>query len=351
MLYYIYIDKCAISIKNGIITEIYNIFTNKTHIRIGSKNFKFIIGKEIPVTRIRRCLDYYDTIDNIKVDVFRSAGLDINYCGVYRKFNHYGILIEEYFHNNGNKEGNYKSFYDSGILKMEGFYLNNKLNGVVKKYNICGKIKSESTYDDNILNGTTIEYFDPNYLDYYSTYTYRNNVRYGEYKIITDNHSEIGIFENDFKIESIKTNKNNILVEKIYKISPTHYICENYKISNNKNLLENKKIYCYKTNKLDGLYQEYFMDGTIRIQCNYQDHKKSGEYIEYYINGKIYKKIFYKNDNEYNKKVYNREGEIIEYLVKNDKSTLLEFRYDRYDSDKSVLTEFLNEFLNELKIT
>ena len=363
MLLYTYEDTCVIVVENDIIKEIFNIHINKYYKKIESQNNKFIVGFKLPYSYNRV---FFDKLDDIKIIMNIHGGLDINTCGIFRKYNRNIILIEEYFHNNGSKEGKYKKFYDNGSIEIEANYINNKLNGLVKNYDFNGKLRSEYTYINNILNGKSMEEYSDKY---YAIYNYKNGVKHGEYNIITSEYNESGIYENNYFIESTKINKNNILIQKIYKISPTHYICEKYRAYNAKNFLENKKIYCFTTKQLDGLcleyhfmadrikseinykdgkkdgiYKEYFIDQTIRIQCNYKDDKKSGEYIEYYVDGKLYKKILYKDDDEYNKKVYNREGQITEYLVKNDKKILLEFKYG---DDKNILTEFLNEILQK----
>jgi antitoxin component YwqK of YwqJK toxin-antitoxin module len=361
MLQYTHEDNCVIVIEDDIIKEIFNIHTNKQYKRIGSHKRKFIVGNNLPDIS----LIFFDKLDDIKIIMNIHGGLDINTCGIFRKYNVNKILIEEYFHNNGIKEGIYKKFYDDGIIEMEANYINNKLNGLVKNYSRSGKLRSEYTYVNDILNGKAIEYE----RNYSGIYNYRNGVKHGEYNIKTSEYEESGIYENDYLIESIRIDKNNILLHKIYKISSTHYICEKYRVSINKSFLENKKTFCFSTKKLDGLcqeyhfindklkseinyidgkknglYTEYFIDNSIRIQCNYKNDIKSGDFIEYHPNGKLYKKIFYVNDVEFNKKIYDNNRKLIEYLIKDNKNILLDFKYN---GDTNVLTEFLNE-LNQM---
>jgi len=56
-------------------------------------------------------------------------------CGFIRNYIDCGSLIEEYFHNNGIKEGKYKLYDFRGNLLVEVEYINDKKNGNCKIYN------------------------------------------------------------------------------------------------------------------------------------------------------------------------------------------------------------------------
>jgi antitoxin component YwqK of YwqJK toxin-antitoxin module len=56
-------------------------------------------------------------------------------CGLVRNYIERGDLIEEYFHNNGKKEGKYKIFDLKGNILVEVEYINDKKNGICKIYN------------------------------------------------------------------------------------------------------------------------------------------------------------------------------------------------------------------------
>lgn len=62
-------------------------------------------------------------------------------CGFIKNYIETGNLIEEYFHNNGKKEGIYKIFDLKGNILVEAEYINDKKNGICKIYsphnNLC----------------------------------------------------------------------------------------------------------------------------------------------------------------------------------------------------------------------
>ena len=78
-------------------------------------------------------------------------------CGFIRNYIEKGNLIEEYFHNNGIKEGKYKLFDFRGNLLVEIEYINDKKNGNCKIYNpykFLSMIDKELYFIDDKLNLT-----------------------------------------------------------------------------------------------------------------------------------------------------------------------------------------------------
>lgn len=45
-----------------------------------------------------------------------------------------------------------------------------------------------------------------------------------------------------------------------------------------------------------GLYKEWYPNGQLQIECAFEDDKRHGDYYEYYLSGNSYKKFTYKDD-------------------------------------------------------
>lgn len=54
----------------------------------------------------------------------------------------------------------------------------------------------------------------------------------------------------------------------------------------------------YKDGKLDGSYEEYYFRGEIKVKANYKSDKLDGPFKRYYITGKPRLKTFYRNGNK-----------------------------------------------------
>ena len=76
-------------------------------------------------------------------------------CGFVRNYIERGDLIEEYFHNNGKKEGIYRILDSKGNIFIEAEYINDKKNGICKIYDPYKMIKygyRELYYNDDKLD-------------------------------------------------------------------------------------------------------------------------------------------------------------------------------------------------------
>jgi len=70
-------------------------------------------------------------------------------------------IKNEYFENNGKKEGIYKEWFYNGTLKIECNYINGMKNGFYKEYdNYDGSLSLECTFIDDKLNGIYKEYYE-----------------------------------------------------------------------------------------------------------------------------------------------------------------------------------------------
>ena len=78
--------------------------------------------------------------------------------GIYKSYYPNGVLEEEYFHNNGEIEGEYKKYYENGSIKETCNYLNGLKHGKWTQFHEDGKIQ----YWDDYLNGN--KQFDWRYI-------------------------------------------------------------------------------------------------------------------------------------------------------------------------------------------
>ena len=60
-------------------------------------------------------------------------------------------LNEEYFQNNGKKEGIYRCYYSNGQIYNECNYIDGKISGILKFFNDAGKVTEEQIYTDGVL--------------------------------------------------------------------------------------------------------------------------------------------------------------------------------------------------------
>ncbi len=113
-------------------------------------------------------------------------------------------LKEEYFQNNGSKEGVYKKYNYKGKLTKECNFVNGKKNGVCIIYVSRVNVKKELNYVDDKLNGICKEYYNDgsvmkecNYINDNLNGTYREYHPNGDIYIECNyiNDKLIGIFK------------------------------------------------------------------------------------------------------------------------------------------------------------
>jgi len=83
--------------------------------------------------------------------------MDNNTCGIIRTYHFNGKLKEEYFQNNGLKEGIYKSFHQNGEPFKEIEYFNGVRHGKTKLYR-QNKLYYEVDNVNGKLHGKYIQY-------------------------------------------------------------------------------------------------------------------------------------------------------------------------------------------------
>ena len=239
--------------------------------------------------------NYKDTYFQINKNIIKL--FDNGYSGEHKIYNDNGKLLCEFYHMNGNIEGNYI------------------------EYNI------DSNKDKDILRN--IQFVNNKKLGYYKTY--RNNILYKEYKYV-----------NDILEQSIKYFYNGHINEITnYKFGKKNgkYKYYDYFI----------KIFInYTDGKKNGIYQKYYLNKLI-IECYYIDDKINGVYKTYQLPYNCNNKYYLLHEIEYtngkrngNHYTYDKNKNIKEIIIFKDNVPI-----EKYI--KSSKNEFKKLFFKHIK--
>lgn len=291
MVKYCKFDKCIITIdEDDIIYNITNLDETKQYKRIGSGKNTYICGQKLPkyFSDVK-----FDSIDILK-KVYRlfDKTIDKNSCGLYRDYYYNGKIKYEYFHNKGIKEGLYKEYFLSGNICIECFYVNDKLNGSYKKYfDKENSLQIECTYNDNIIDGIYKEYHTGHINLVYTEINYVAGKKNGKFITIYKTSIITGTYLDNFVIEQIEKNNNDIIILKKY---PDENNIELFVIETYYNSCKIKEK--YTVNKKDlflGNYISFYESGNIYTKKYFKTENKSNNYIIYYETGQIKEEMKY----------------------------------------------------------
>jgi antitoxin component YwqK of YwqJK toxin-antitoxin module len=121
--------------------ELNKIYNGKIYLKI---NKQCIINKLINKLQEYKYNEYLQEYYNELIKFFPNG-----ISGVCKLYNDDGSLSEEYFHNNGDIEGNYIIYYANGKIKEKCNYLNGKKHGKWTQYHPNGEVEFWEDY----LNG------------------------------------------------------------------------------------------------------------------------------------------------------------------------------------------------------
>jgi len=192
---------------------------------------------------------------------------------IYKKITTYysnGCVEQEYTKRFDKCVGDYIIWFDEKDPKnsktrisKKSFYNDGKKDGLETTYYLNGQVKKETPYNNGIINGQIKKWY--------------------------ENGSQ----------ESIENYENG----KLNGLALYYFIYDrNVKNENNDNI---KCIANYKDDKLDGLYQEFFQNGSLELEIQYNNGKKNGFWRKYFRTGELRIEINYTDD------VY--DGEYREY--------------------------------------
>jgi antitoxin component YwqK of YwqJK toxin-antitoxin module len=221
---------------------------------------------------------YYYPDGSIKKTVLFENGLE---DGLARVYDTSGVIMElitykkgfitdreriNRYDNQGFKHGKWKSFYEDGSLMTEGNYKHGLKHGYFKEYDIEGNLLSAAKYLDDIKQVNVAEL---KKLDVQTEYYPSGKVRIrATYK---DDRPE-GVwreYDEEGKIEKSYIYKNGIVIGE-------GIVTEN--------------------GEKDGFWKEFYENGQLRAEGNYNKDRKTGEWKFYHRNGKIEQTGAYESD-------------------------------------------------------
>lgn len=225
-----------------------------------------------------------------------------------QKYNNGTLESEEKYYENGglkfkslHPNGLYKEFHEDGKIHSKGNLKNNEREGLWKFYDYDGEIKQTIEYKNGLKHGVT------NNLLYNTKETFDKN------KLIKEEH-----FYNNKKHHYIKEHKNSSIYFKFYHINGNIKLkgvlnqYEEYvgviKEYNEDGVLKTETN--YKDGLREGLKITYFENGTISFQQEYKNNIQKGQFISYYPNGKIESEGMANNQNIYDVKYYDENGNL-----------------------------------------
>lgn len=218
-------------------------------------------------------------------------------------------------------------------------YKNNKLDGPQLYYNSIGQFIKGESYNDGELEYIKLFDNDSN-LNKYSKF--KNGKLF----------EEITYFNTPVKSHSIKNYDNNGNLIKFQKVENDKLIiCLENGVYQEWWPTGQIKIRAnYKNNVKNGLYEEYYESGQIKIRTNFEDDKIVGHYEEWWPNGQ-YKENSFIYPSSKNIMRFNQKGLVTEILNFDDNNNSKHIRMFN-DSGKPSLTYTLaNNLLNGEKIT
>jgi antitoxin component YwqK of YwqJK toxin-antitoxin module len=170
----------------------------------------------------------------------------------------------------GLKQGYWKKYYPNGNLMYKGFFRDDKPVGEMKRYFKSGNLKAILVFNENSYYAKARVYYEDGTLaseGYYSDSEKDSIWKYYSYY--------------DQKLKSSETYKNGVKQGFSYEYYP------------NGNCFEKTE---WKNNMKDGIWEQYFDDGSLRLKAAYTDGKLTGSFIAFYSNDRPMVEGHYENN-------------------------------------------------------
>ena len=222
----------------------------------------------------------------------------------------------KYHMTGGCLNGEYKEWYEDGSKKVIRYYKYGKRSGSLSTWYKNGKIETFSEFKDGILNGEYNAWYD-NGNKMYEIF-FKNNKRHGTRIDYHPNGkpSELKNYINGLQVGEYKVWNDNekLLIDNMYDDTGKYIKIKQY---NNSGYLELEK-----TLLNDGIYElkrYYESTGKLHYRVMIIDGKWNGEYTSYWCNGNICTKCYYKNhklDGEW--EYWNEDGTLKEKIIYKD---------------------------------
>jgi len=265
--------------------------------------------------------EFYEN-GNLKLEIDFVKGKQ---DGKFKLFYETGELQIEGIMKDNIHHGDYKLFYKSGKLHQEVNYINNLMEGKRLEYYESGNLKTEAEYFNGELNGKTVYYFENGKIE--SEGEYKNDKKEGEWKVYYENTGELKIRYSE---------ENGIINGKYILYYPSFEVPYELRIKNKeKNFIKSESIIV--DGVLEGEYRSYFSNGAKKEEGFYKDGKKIGKWN--YFSEKhsfiVIKEILYENGEEIEKRQYDDKRNLISY------SYLKENQYYKkeYNKNGNIISE------------
>ena len=258
------------------------------------------IIKENFVDDVKQGYSYIlDTTGRVKMEIPFVDGLE---NGLAREFDETGNIIQLIQYKKGyvvNRErinrydskhqpdGKWKWFYDDGKLRKTGYYTHGLKNGYFKEYDRDGNLISVVKYVNGEKEEKTEELTK---LDIKTDYwpngkpkivaTYKNGVPEG----VRREYNENGEVEKSYIFKNGKIIAEGILTDSGKKQGLWKEYYENGSLKSEGN---------YKDDKKTGKWKYYYKNGQLEETGEYVDGKPEGEWLWYYPSGKLLRKMSY----------------------------------------------------------
>lgn len=271
-----------------------------------------------------------------------SAGENIGYWNYY--FSTGIINAEGAYNSKSQRIGVWKFYNEEGVVQAEENYVAGEVEGIKKKYYTNESIKSVYNYDGSELDGLQTLYYatgvksgDYNYksgekdgleISYHETgkKDYQLNIVDGEYEGAYVGHYDDG---NISEKSTFKAGKREGKRETFYRV-PANKLkaTSTYKdgiavgeiITYYRNGQIKKKGSCDTDGNYDGLWYEYYADGTIESESLYSKGNYNGLTKNYSQFGVLTEEILYKNNLLQTYKVFDKTEKILFQSKKDGRS-------------------------------
>ncbi|MEE2931043.1 MAG: hypothetical protein VX370_00770 [Bacteroidota bacterium] len=200
---------------------------------------------------------------------------------------------------NGLKQGIWKKTYDNGSIRYEGQFINNNPTGIFFYYFQDGALKAEKNF---FLKGHSAAHFFYETGSLKAAGLYINNQKDSTWNYY--NRDSVLILSEEYKSG------------KLHGKTKTYYDADEessdgffgvYEIKNWNNGLQ------------EGIWEQYFLDGTLKMQSTFNSGKREGKHLFFYPDGSLSFEGNYKEDKKAGKWIYyNISGEIDTILYFNN---------------------------------
>ena len=260
-----------------------------------------LLEKNFDEEIIAEVKNQYDSLGNL---VASGSYLNNIPVGTHRKYSadKSKVKIEEYNNSGqvvsagvtddkGIKEEFWQFFYPGDQVRLEGNYKNDKRSGTWKFYYTDGKLEQQGNYLNGLEDGLWIWYY-PN-----SSLRREENYLRGK---------EDGL--------SIEYDENNIVIargEFIEGLEEGPWLYQSG---------DNTEKGSFKAGLKDGVWKEFYADGTLKFEGSYVQGSPNGKHKLYYENGKIKEEQYYRmGQKDKTWWVFDPEGNVmISYVYAND---------------------------------